>query len=283
MLRPFGWHCLNATPFGVGRSGVVAGSELGRRFVDRLLDRDDPVEAGGVEQPRQRLTAAGHGDVAAAFASASDPADQGAETSRVHERNVAQVDEQGLYVGDGAERFSKLSHGVRVEFSAGPAQGVVGGLFDVDLHAPHASFPHVPVVLIATDTDAVADEVDAAIADDTTTVVRVRAGADVARAVDTHEPDLVVLDLQIGNMGGMAVAMGLRAEANMGRLPDTAILMLLDREADIFLAKRSDVDGWLVKPIDSFRLRRASKALLAGDSYVESATVETVPATAPAE
>ena len=236
-----------------------------------------------MEEPRQRLPAARHGDVAAALAGAADAADQCPEPGGVHERDVAQIDEQRLHVSDGAERFSELADGVGVELAAGPAEGVVGGLFDVDLHPPHASFPHVPVVLTATDTDAVADEVDAAIADDTTTVVRVRAGADVARAVDAHEPDLVVLDLQIGNMGGMAVAMALRAEANMGRLPDTSILMLLDREADIFLAKRSDVDGWLVKPIDSFRLRRAAKAILAGDTYVEAASAETVPATAPAE
>lgn len=136
-------------------------------------------------------------------------------------------------------------------------------------------------MLIATDTDAVADEVDAAIADETTTVIRVRAGADVADAVDVHEPAIVVLDLQIGNMGGMAVAMHLRAESNMGRLPDAAILMLLDREADTFLAKRSDVDGWLIKPLDSFRLRRAAKALLAGDTFIEPATAVTVPAVAP--
>lgn len=140
----------------------------------------------------------------------------------------------------------------------------------------------MPTVLIATDTDAVADEVDAVIADGSTTVIRVRAGVDVHHAVDTHEPDMVVLDLQIGAMGGMAVAIHLRAEAQMGRLPDTSILMLLDREADIFLAKRSDVDGWVVKPLDSFRLRRAARALLAGDTYTEAATVETVPPVAPA-
>ncbi len=139
------------------------------------------------------------------------------------------------------------------------------------------------VVLIATDTDAVADEVEAALGDDDTTVVRVRAGVEVHEAVASHQPDLVVLDLQIGNMGGMAVATHLRAEVAMGRLPDTSILMLLDREADIFLARRSDADGWTVKPIDAFRLRRAAKALLAGDSYAEPATVETVPAVAPGD
>ncbi len=137
-------------------------------------------------------------------------------------------------------------------------------------------------MLIATDTDAVADEVDAAVADDRTTVIRVRTGAEVADAVRAHEPDLVVLDLQIGSMGGMAVAKYLRGEADMGRLPDTSILMLLDRDADIFLARRSDADGWVVKPLDSFRLRRATRALLAGDMYTERAAAETAPAVAPA-
>ena len=92
-----------------------------------------------------------------------------------------------------------------------------------------------------------------------------------------------MLDLQIGNMGGMAVATHLRAEVAMGRLPDTSILMLLDREADVFLARRSDADGWTVKPLDAFRLRRAAKALLAGDNYAEPVTAETVSATPPGD
>lgn len=137
-------------------------------------------------------------------------------------------------------------------------------------------------VLIATDTDAVANEVDAVVADAETTVVRVRTGAEVHAAVATHEPELVVLDLQIGNMGAMAVAKHLRAEADMGRLPFTSILMLLDRDADIFLARRSDADGYTVKPLDSFKLRRATNALLAGDGYTEEPAAQTVPAVAPA-
>lgn len=236
-----------------------------------------------MEQPRERLTAARHGDVAATLTGATDAADECPEAGRVHEGHVAQVDEQGGHLADAAQGFSELADRVGVELTARAAEGVLGGLFDVDVHPAHASFPDVPVVLIATDTDAVADEVDAALADRDTTVIRVRSGAEVADAVDLHVPDLVVLDLQIGNMGGMAVAMHLRAEGAMGRLPDASILMLLDRDADTFLAKRSDVDGWIIKPLDSFRLRRAAKALLAGDAYTESGTAETVPATAPAE
>jgi two-component system nitrate/nitrite response regulator NarL len=47
------------------------------------------------------------------------------------------------------------------------------------------------------------------------------------------------------------------------------ILMLLDREADVFLARRSEADGWLIKPVDAFRLRRAHTALVDGRPYVE--------------
>jgi len=45
------------------------------------------------------------------------------------------------------------------------------------------------------------------------------------------------------------------------------VLMLLDRSADVFLARRSDADGWLVKPVDAFRLRKAATALLDGGTY----------------
>ena len=119
-------------------------------------------------------------------------------------------------------------------------------------------------VLIATDADAVYDEVDAALADDATTVRRVRRGVDVAPAVDALTPDVVLLDLHIGNMGGIAACMNLRLEAADGRLPDVPIILLLDRAADIFLAQRSGASGWVVKPLDAFAIRKAVTAVLEG-------------------
>lgn len=120
----------------------------------------------------------------------------------------------------------------------------------------------MPEVLVATDADAVFAEVDAALADATTKVVRVRAGKDVGPAVAERAPDLVVLDLQIGNMGGIATCLHLRHEAGADRLPEVPVLMLLDRQADVFLATRSGADGWLVKPLDAFALRSAAIAIL---------------------
>ena len=128
----------------------------------------------------------------------------------------------------------------------------------------------MPDVLLATDADWIADEVEAALGGDHV-VTRVRRGAEVGPSVAASPPGLVVLDLQIGNMGGMATCMNLRLDAGAGRLPHVPILMLLDRADDVFLAKRSEADGWLVKPLDAFRLRRAATALLDGGQWFEGA------------
>jgi DNA-binding response OmpR family regulator len=129
-------------------------------------------------------------------------------------------------------------------------------------------------VLLATDADWIHDEVDAALSDGDTRVVRLKAGREVLAAVKDGDPDLVVLDLQIGNMGGMATCMSLRLEEGAGRLDRRPVLMLLDRPQDVFLARRSDADGWLVKPMDARRLQAAAAALLAGDTWTEGVAEE---------
>jgi len=129
-------------------------------------------------------------------------------------------------------------------------------------------------VLLATDADWIHEDVDAALTEGDTTVRRVRRGAEVLPAIKEAQPDLVVLDLQIGNMGGMAVCMAIRLEESAARLPHLPVLMLLDRDADLFLARRSHADGWLVKPLDAFRLRRAAVALLSGGEWFEHEQVD---------
>jgi DNA-binding response OmpR family regulator len=124
-------------------------------------------------------------------------------------------------------------------------------------------------VLVVTDADWVFDEVDASLGDEETTVHRLRAGVEVRPWVKEHEPDLVVLDMQIGNMGGIAACLDLRLEAGARRIVEPVILVLLDRQADVFLARRSEADGWLIKPLDSMRLRRAATALLSGQTFHE--------------
>jgi CheY-like chemotaxis protein len=91
--------------------------------------------------------------------------------------------------------------------------------------------------------------------------------ATVAEQGDAY--DLVIADLQIGSMGGVAVTMALRLDASAGSLPAVPVLLLLDRVADVHLAKRCGAEGWLVKPLDPVRLRRAAHAVAAGSSYTE--------------
>jgi DNA-binding response OmpR family regulator len=129
--------------------------------------------------------------------------------------------------------------------------------------------PTVPDVLIATDADWIFDEVDAALSDEDRRVVRVRRGRDVSAAAREVAPELIVLDMQIGNMGGIATALNLDQEFEDGTTPEAPILLLLDRPADVPLARRWGVDGWLVKPLDALRLRRAARALVAGETYDE--------------
>lgn len=120
-------------------------------------------------------------------------------------------------------------------------------------------------VLLASDADWLIEEVRSALSDPGTEVTVVRAGADVRNAVSSQSPELVILDLQIGNMGGMATCMDLQLEIGAGRIADVPILMLLDRSADVYLARQAGAQGWLVKPLDSFRLKVASVKLLAGE------------------
>lgn len=119
-------------------------------------------------------------------------------------------------------------------------------------------------VLLATDADWLFDDVAAALGG-THDIHRVREGAAVSSAIGSVEPDLVILDLQIGNMGGVATSLQIKQEARAGRLPDVPVLLLLDREADEFLATTSDADAWVIKPLNSLALRRAAQELLTDD------------------
>jgi DNA-binding NarL/FixJ family response regulator len=139
------------------------------------------------------------------------------------------------------------------------------------------------VVLIASDAKWVVDEVTAALSSVEDTVRDVSRGQDVLPAVADHAPDIAVIDLQIGRMGGMATCLDLRLEEGAGRLPHVPVLMLLDRRPDVFLARRALAEGWLIKPLDALRVRKAITAVMGGGTYEDDAyrPVTVVPAAVP--
>ena len=117
-------------------------------------------------------------------------------------------------------------------------------------------------ILVAADAKWIRDLVKSACTRPGQRVLEVSRGQDVRTTVAAESPDVVVLDSQIQNMGGIAVSIDLRLEAAAGRITDVAILLLLDRQADRFLAKRADADAELVKPVDAATLRRVIDTLL---------------------
>lgn len=132
-------------------------------------------------------------------------------------------------------------------------------------------------ILLATDADWIVDEITAALGGPDTSFTVCRDGRAVSTVVAKRQPDLVITDLQVGSMGGMAISLALRNDESLGTGPRVPILMLLDRRADVYLAQRSQADAWLIKPLDALRLRRAALAAIDGIGVFEG--VPAVPLT----
>lgn len=137
-------------------------------------------------------------------------------------------------------------------------------------------------ILIVSDSPEVRAEVGAVLDTRTDTVRQATSGPDAIAACRDRLPDLVVCDLQVGSMGGMAITLELRLEESGGRLGYVPVLLLLDRRADVFIARRCEADGWLVKPLDPIRVRRAIKALLDDGTYHDKSYKPASSAAAPA-
>ncbi len=117
-------------------------------------------------------------------------------------------------------------------------------------------------ILVAADAPWLRSHVRAAIESPDREVVEVAEGRKVRDLVADTDVDLVVVDMQIGSMGGIAVAVDLRLEASADRAPWVPILLLLDRQADEFLGRRSGIDASILKPLDASTLRRTIERLL---------------------
>ncbi len=131
-------------------------------------------------------------------------------------------------------------------------------------------------ILLATDAAWIVEEVTAALGDPDTSFTVCSDGRAVSGVVADRRPDLVITDLQVGSMGGMAISLALRNDESLGSEDGVPILMLLDRQADVYLAQRSHADAWLIKPLDALRLKRAAMAAISGEGVYEGVPAEPV-------
>lgn len=135
-------------------------------------------------------------------------------------------------------------------------------------------------ILILTDSTALQNELVASLSGPEHELFLATEGRLVRRAVQELNPDIVLLDSQVGSMGGIATCIDLRLEESAGRIPTTAILLLLDRRPDVFTASRSGANGYLLKPINSLLLARAIAELLEGNVFLDN-SYKPLPAGAP--
>ncbi|MGH9044392.1 MAG: response regulator [Acidimicrobiales bacterium] len=122
-------------------------------------------------------------------------------------------------------------------------------------------------IVVASDVALLRREISAVAKEPGTEIIEVDSAPAVIESASERPPDLVIADMQVGNMGAMALCLELRLRESYGELPRIAVLMLLDRRPDVHLAKRSGAEGWLVKPIDPLRLRSAIRQILKGGTF----------------
>jgi DNA-binding response OmpR family regulator len=92
-------------------------------------------------------------------------------------------------------------------------------------------------------------------------IVEARAGDDAVRLVETEAFDLIVLDLMLPKVDGLAVCRAIRRDRRNGDVP---ILMLTARreESDKVLGLESGADDYLTKPFGVRELVARARALL---------------------
>ena len=99
--------------------------------------------------------------------------------------------------------------------------------------------------------------------DQITVLETVGDGSELLRAVGEHHPDVVITDLSMPDLDGVAVTRQLLSD-----LPGVAVLVLTMHEDDkhVFAALRAGARGYLVKGADGEEIERAVLAVAGGDA-----------------
>lgn len=113
----------------------------------------------------------------------------------------------------------------------------------------------MPTVLLVADTPWVINQVKASLSLADWEMVELSDPRQTIPVTKETAPDVVLVDMQVGSMGGMAVIRAIRQEFEPPARPRT--ILLLDRSADAFIARRAGADAHVLKPIEASALRAA--------------------------
>lgn len=88
-------------------------------------------------------------------------------------------------------------------------------------------------------------------------------GENIITLAQSRSPDVVVVRQSLGTMGGLAVSRELKMLADAGAIVrEPKVIVLLEREADVWLAGWSRCDHYLVMPFDAVDVDRAVRELV---------------------
>ncbi|NNN19852.1 MAG: response regulator [Acidimicrobiaceae bacterium] len=129
----------------------------------------------------------------------------------------------------------------------------------------------MPLIYIVSDSQNLKNSVSSAIAGPGNELVELSSGIELMELLKEENPDLVIVDLQVANMGATAITLDIRLGEKANRIKPTKVLVMLDRRADVFMTRRSGADGFIIKPLDSLKIKRAVNAILKSGSYEDQA------------
>lgn len=126
---------------------------------------------------------------------------------------------------------------------------------------PSLAPPRAPIVLVVDDVAANRELLDAQLHDLGYDVRQARDGVEAIEAIGQQEPDLVLLDIDMPRLDGIAVCRRIKAHPVRRLVPVVLITAYQDRDTRL-LGLAAGADDFLTKPFDAGELRIRTSVLL---------------------
>ncbi len=104
--------------------------------------------------------------------------------------------------------------------------------------------------------------------DDIRVVAEASDGAEVASAVDAYQPDVVLMDIRMPGVDGLAATERLRAREGA---PEVIVLTTFDADDHVLRALRAGAGGFLLKDTPPPEIMRAIRLVAAGEAMLSPA------------